>query len=260
MNALRTRRRFAWRAFVLLAIALMPLRRAGAQGMPGMPPSTMSMDLDRRIRVFGLADLLEYVPSGSGAIRADGLAWIGGDYNRVYLRLDGEQPFNGPGGETALDVSYGRLVSPFWTALVGGRVETRGIGSSQRNTRGLIALGFEGLSPYWFEMEPTLYVSTKGQVSGRFATSFDLLFTQRLILQPRFETNFAVQQVRDLGIGSGINDVELGARMRYEIRREFAPYVGLAWFRRTGATAGLARDAGEVVREAGLVAGVRMWR
>jgi copper resistance protein B len=159
-----------------------------------------------------------------------------------------------------VDVTYGRVVSPFWTALVGGRVEMRGLGSAQHNTRGLLALGFEGLAPYWFEMEPMLYVSNKGQVSGRFTTTIELYFTQRLILQPRLETNFAVQQVPELGIGSGVNDVELGARMRYEIRREFAPYVGLDWFRRTGATAGLARSAGEAVKEAGLVAGVRMWR
>lgn len=248
------------RALALVAAALFPLATTGAQTIPGGMPRTTSMELDRQTRVFGLADVLEFVPNGDGSIRADGLAWIGSDYNRLYLRLDGEQPVRGPGGETAIDVTYGRLVSPFWTALVGGRVEMRGLGSGRRNTRGLLAVGFEGLSPYWFEMEPTLYVSNKGQLSGRFATSIDVYFTQRLIIQPRVETNLALQQVPELGIGSGINDVEVGARMRYEIRREFGPYIGLTWFRRTGATAGLARSAGEVVREAGLVAGVRMWR
>jgi copper resistance protein B len=136
----------------------------------------------------------------------------------------------------------------------------RGLGSAQRSTRKLLALGFEGLSPYWFEMEPMLYVSSKGRVSGRFTTSIDLYATQRLILQPRVETNFAVQQVRELGIGAGVNNVELGARMRYEMRRELAPYVGLTWFRRTGASARLARKADEPIRDAGLVFGVRMWR
>jgi copper resistance protein B len=217
------------------------------------------MLLDRKIRVFTLADLLEYVPAGEGSIRADGLAWIGGDYNRLYLRLDGDQPVSGSGGEIAVDANYGRLVSPFWTALIGGRVETRRFAGQQRTTRGLFAVGLEGISPYWFEMEPTLYVSTRGQVSGRLATSLDLLFTQRLILQPRFETHFAVQRVPELAIGSGVNDVELGARLRYEIRREFAPYVGLVWFRRTGETAGLARGLGESDRESGIVLGVRLW-
>jgi copper resistance protein B len=220
----------------------------------------MSEELDRQIRVFGLADVLEYVPSGKGSVRADALGWIGGDYNRVFLRIDGDQPFAGSGGKTAVDVAYGRLVSPFWTALLGGRVEMRGLGSAQRTTRKLLAFGFEGLSPYWFEMEPMLYVSSKGRVSGRFTTSIDLYVTQRLILQPRVETNFALQQVPELGIGAGVDDVELGARMRYEIRREFAPYLGLTWFRRTGASAGLALKADEPIRDAGLVFGVRMWR
>jgi copper resistance protein B len=244
---------------VVLGSALFSPAITAAQTMPGSTPRTTSMELDRKIRVYTLADLLEYVPAGKGSIRADGLAWIGGDYNRVYLRLDGEQPFGGSDGETDIDIAYGRLVSPFWTALLGGRIEMRGFGSARRNTRGLLALGFEGLAPYWLEMEPTLYVSSKGQVSGRFATSVDLLFTQRLILQPRIETNFAIQKVPELGIGSGVNDIELGARMRYEIRREFAPYVGLVWFRVTGGAAPLARRAGEPIREAGLVAGVRMW-
>lgn len=221
---------------------------------------TSTMDMDRQIRVFALADLLEYIPSGTGSLRLDGLGWVGGDYNRIYLRVDGEQHFRGPGGETAVDVTYGRLATPFWTALLGGRVEFRGLGTSRSSTRGLLAVGFEGMSTYFFAVEPSLYVSSKGQVSGRFTTAVDLLFTQRLILEPRLETNFAVQRVPDLGVGTGINDIELGARMRYEIRREFGPYVGLRWFRRTGETAGLARRAGEVVSEAGLVAGVRMWR
>jgi len=250
----------AYSALAFAAIVIFPLAVAGAQTTPATMPRTMSEELDRKIRVFGLADVLEYVPSGKGSVRIDALAWIGGDYNRVFLRIDGDQPFAGSGGETAVDVAYGRLVSPFWTALLGGRVEMRGLGSTRRSTRKLLALGFEGLSPYWFEMEPMLYVSSKGSVSGRFATSIDLYFTQRLILQPRVEANFAVQQVRELGIGSGVNDLELGGRLRYEFRREFAPYMGLAWFRKTGATAGLARKAGEPIRDAGLVFGIRIWR
>lgn len=228
--------------------------------MPGGAPHTTTMDMDRLTRVFVLADLLEYVPAGTGAIRADGLAWIGGDFNRLYLRLDATQPFQGSGGDMEVDVTYGRLVTPFWTALVGGRAEVRGLGSSERRSRTLLAFGFQGIAPYWFEMEPTFYVSSKGQVSGRFASSVDLYFTQRLILQPRVESHYAVQAVRELRIGSGVNDIELGARMRYEFRREFAPYVGLTWFRRTGERAGMARAVGEAVGQAGLVAGVRMWR
>jgi copper resistance protein B len=248
------------RTLVLVGLMAVPRLHAWGQAMPGMTPNSSTMDLDRQIRVFGLADLLEYVPNGTGAVRVDALGWIGGDYNRLYFQLDGEQPFKGVGGQTAVDVTYGRLLTPFWTGLVGGRLEVRGLGSSQRSTRGLLAVGLEGLSPYFFQVEPTLYVSRKGQVSGRFTTSMDLLFTQRLILQPRVETNFAVQGVPELDIGAGVNDVELGARMRYEVRREFAPYLGLVWSRQTGATAGFARSAGEPAARAGIVFGLRMWR
>lgn len=252
-------RRFA-RALVSTVLLVGPLGVVQGQGMGGMTPNGATMDMDRQIRVFALADLFEYVPTGTGSVRADGLAWIGGDYNRLYFRLDGEQPFKGPGGETNIDATYGRLLSPFWTGLLGTRLELRGIGSANPTTRGLLAVGFEGISPYFFEVEPTLYISRKGQITGRFATAVDLLFTQRLILQPRFETNFAVQGVPEVGIGSGINDVELGARMRYEIRREFAPYVGLVWARQTGARAGIARDEGDRVSRAGFVFGARVWR
>ena len=96
-------------------------------------------------------------------------------------------------------------------------------------------------------------------MAARFVTATDVLFTQRLILQPRLETNLAVQAVPELGVGTGINDIELGARMRYEFTRKFAPYVGLSYFRRVGGTAGLARTSGERVRDAAVVFGLRMW-
>lgn len=241
------------------ALLLSPAVSVAGQGMGGMTANSV-MEMDRAIHVYALADLLEYVPTGTGSLRVDGLSWIGGDYKRIYFRVDGEQPFKGAGGETNVDAAYGQLLTPFWTGLVGGRLEMRGLGSSRRTTRGLLAIGFEGMSPYFVEVEPTLYVSTKGEITGRFATALDLLFTQRLILQPRLETNIAIQSVPEVGIGSGINDVELGARMRYEIRREFAPYLGVVWARKTGATAGLARSEGERVSRAGLVFGARMWR
>ena len=109
-------------------------------------------------------------------------------------------------------------------------------------------------------MEPTLYVSDKGDVSFEFETAFDLLFTQRLILQPRFEINAAVQAVPEIGVGSGINDVEIGVRMRYEVYRKFAPYIGVSLLRRTGATAALAHDLGESSSTGTVMAGLRIWR
>ena len=250
---------------------------AGAQGMgTGQPNHATSMELDREVRVFLLADVLEVQPNGPETpVNFEGLGWIGGDFRRLYLRARAEQPTekrrSGGGGDLRADVLYGRLVTPFWSAVAGVHVDSRSrggrdvpgvarAGDAGRVSRGMLALGLIGLGPYWFEMEPTLYVSQRGEVSVDFSTAFDLLLSQRLILQPRLELNAAVQRVPEFGVGSGLNDLELGARLRYEIRRKFAPYVGVDWYRRTGGTAAMARAAGEEVGGAVLSTGVRLWR
>lgn len=228
-------------------------------GPPGQHPPTMNMD--RMIRTFLLTEVLEMAPGVAGRpITLDGTGWIGGDYNRVFLSLEADQPTTERGNDLAADVSYGRLVSPFWSALAGVRVESRLAEPGRRRTRALLALGFEGLAPGFFTLEPAVYVSPRGEISGQVSSTFDLLFTQRLILQPRVEVNAAVQKVPEFQIGAGVNDVEVGGRLRYEFRRDLAPYVGVVWTRRTGGTAVMARQAGESVGDFGLVAGVRVWR
>lgn len=263
-------RQALFRAAAVAGAALLLQLSVSAPAQAQEPKRTTSMMLDRRIRTFLLADVLDIQPDGADRpVHLEGLGWIGGDYNRLYLRAIGERPTAGGGGAGDLqaDVLYGRLISPFWTMVAGARLDTRagpetvaGEAAQRRATRGLLALGLQGLAPYWLEMEPTLFVSKEGDVSARFETAFDLLFTQRLILQPRVELNAAVQRVPEFGIGSGLNDVEVGARMRYEIRRKFAPYVGVSWSRRAGGTAAMARANGEVVRGSGVVVGVRLWR
>lgn len=255
------RSRSAWRLVLALVIgAMMSTDRAAAQGTTAGVTHDMGMNLDRVIRTFLLADLLEYAPDASGnPVRLDALGWVGGDYNRLYARVEGERTTVERSDDWRADVTYGRLVSPFWTAIAGGSIDTR-LNAGQRRTRPLLVLGFEGMSPYFFEVEPMLYVSQHGDISARFTSSFDVLFTQRLIVQPRIEFNAAVQRVPEYGIGSGLNDVALGARMRYEWRREVAPYAGVEWVRRTGGTAGFARPAGEPVNTATFVAGIRLWR
>jgi copper resistance protein B len=117
----------------------------------------------------------------------------------------------------------------------------------------------EGLAPYWFEVEATGYVSEDGDVSAGLEAEYDLLLSQRLILQPRFETSVAVQQVKKYGVGQGINDIELGARLRYEFRRELAPYIGVSWHRKLGKTKDLAQEEGEDTDVISFVAGLRVW-
>ena len=236
-------------------------RVAGQSDGHGTGPAH-GMMMDRVRRVFLLTEVFEIAPGESGLpITLDGTGWIGGDYHRVFLNVDAEQPTRGS-REVDLrgDVNYGRIVSPFWSALVGVRVESRRGEIGPLHTRGLLHLGMEGLAPGWFTLEPSLYVSPTGQISARVAGTTDFLLTQRLIVQPRAELHAVVQRVPEFLYAPGLTDAELGIRLRYEFRRDFAPYVGLAWFRRTGGSAGLARAAGESDRAAGLVAGVRVWR
>ncbi len=123
----------------------------------------------------------------------------------------------------------------------------------------LAVVGFEGLAPYWFEMEPAVFVSQDGDISARVTTTYDMFVTQRLIAQPRIEVNAAVQEVPEFGVGSGLNDLDLGFRLRYEIRREYAPYIGVSWQRRFAGTADLARLAGATVSDLAAVGGLRVW-
>lgn len=255
------------RAAVLAAVVLLlqaPFAApANAQRM--RPERMQEMSGNRAVRTFLLADVLEFQADGTeGNVNVETLAWIGGDYRRLFIRVQGEQPTAAAGGGAFQgDILFGRLITPFWSAVAGARLDTRpgmeGV-RDHRVTRGMLAVGLLGIAPFWFELEPTLYVSQDGDVSADFETSFDLLLTQRLIVQPRFELNAALQRVPEFGVGAGLNDVELGARMRYEIRRKFAPYVGVSWVRRTSGTAAMARAAGRSVSEGSFVAGVRMWR
>lgn len=119
--------------------------------------------------------------------------------------------------------------------------------------------GLEGLAPYWFELAPALFVSEHGDISARLAATYDVLLTQRLILQPRLDLNAALQDAPKFGVGSGLNNVEAGLRLRYEIRREFAPYVGVTWIRQLGQTADLSRAAGSPVDDLRFVLGLRLW-
>ena len=208
---------------------------------------------------FMLFEKLEYAPDAwQRPIVLEGIAWWGGARNRLWIRGEAEQVTSGDDGDAELEVLFGRLISPFFDALVGVRVDRRW-GEDFSVMRGLLSVGLEGIAPLWWELAPTVFVSEDGDVSARLDASYALLFTQRLILEPRVELNAALQDVPAFGIASGLTDLELGARLRYEIRRKFAPYLGVSWLRRTGGTADLARLDGEPASDVSLVAGLRVW-
>ena len=221
---------------------------ARAQAMP------MAME-DRMIHSYVSFDELELVTGPEERpVEFDALAWVGGDVSRVWVKARGEQATTGTGaGELEGQVLYGRVLTPFWDVQAGLRVDAL-YGEGTNHTRGLLAVGLQGLAPYWFEVESTFFVSQSGDVSARLQASYDLLLTQRLILEPEVQLDLAVQEVPELEVGSGLSAVEAGARLRYEIVRELAPYVGIAWQRRAVGSADRAREEGT-----SFVAGVRWW-
>lgn len=214
---------------------------------------------DDKVYTFVLFDELEYQQDGeTNPIHWDAEGWIGGDFEKLWFKTEGEQLTSNGEGEGELQVLYSRLFSGFWDLQVGLRLDGR-YGGDVDHWRGLVAFGFEGLAPYWFQVEAATFISHNGDVSFRASVTYDMFLGQRLVAQPRIEVNVAVQEVPEFGIGSGLNDFELGWRLRYEIEREFAPYVGVSWIRRVGGTADMARDIGLNAGDLSLVGGVRVW-
>ena len=213
---------------------------------------------DNQIRGFFLMDQLEsrFTRTGADALQFNGSGWLGGDYNRIWIKPEGTKLYDGPWEDVDVQLLYGRLIAPFWDLQAGVRYFQP---SSDGPARASAVFGVQGLAPYGFDVEAAAFISHRGEVSARLELEYDLLLTQRLVLQPRLETNIAIQKVKALGIGQGVNDLELGVRLRYEIRREFAPYIGIAWTSKFGETAELARAQGDDVRKLNFVVGVRFW-
>ncbi|MBL9188364.1 MAG: copper resistance protein B [Opitutaceae bacterium] len=215
---------------------------------------------DRAINTFTSFQKAEFRTGDSpDAAVIDAEGWIGGDYQRLWWKADGAQEATGAkAGEIELQALYSRLFSPFWDFQTGIRVDRNYRGPARRTT-GYFVIGFEGLAPYWFEIEPALFVSEKGKVSARFTASYDQLITQRWAIQPRIDLNAAFQDDPRRKVASGFNDVEFGLRLRYDINRQFSPYVGVTWRRALGGTAGLARRSGEDISTTSVVVGLRTW-
>ena len=200
-------------------------------------------------------NLAEYqFRNGRDGYRWDGEAWYGGDINRLFVKTEGEGTFRQGVDSAEVQALYSRAIGPYFNLQGGIRQD---LGPSPKRTYATI--GFEGLAPTSFEVEGAAFLSNKGDLLGRLEGYYDQRITQRLILQPRAELNFAAQDVPENGIGSGLSNAELGMRLRYEIRREFAPYVGVSWDRKVGDTARFARSAGDNPESTSLVLGVRTW-
>jgi len=202
--------------------------------------------------LFNLAEL--QVRSGRDGYRWDGAGWFGGDIHRLVVKTEGEGGFGDRVESAEVQALYSRALDPYWNLQAGVRQD---LGAGSKRT--YAALGVEGLAPYWFDVEGTLFLSDKGDVLARAEAWYDQRITQRAILQPRVELNLAAQDMPGSRIGAGLSTAELGLRLRYEIRREFAPYIGLSWERRYGATARYARSDGDRTGGVSLALGVRAW-
>lgn len=244
----------------LLALALaVGASPAYAVGAGEMPIDWQHVHEDSHPFGYALIDRLEYRDDeGPNHLLWDAQGWYGGDYDRLWLKTEGELPVSDSNGEVEVQALYGRLVAPYWDLQAGLRYD-RAFGSGPDRDRVFGVLGVQGLAPYRFETDAALFVSEDGDVSLRAELEYELLLTQRLILQPRVEINAAAQDVKAWGVGSGLNDLQLGLRLRYEIRREFAPYVGVEWVKKFGNTADFVRADGQDTGNLALLAGLRMW-
>jgi copper resistance protein B len=205
------------------------------------------------INTFVLFDQFEWQGGADGGLSLENKSWVGGDLHRVWFRAEGESE-RGRVQTAHAHVLYGRSFSRWWDVVVGIRQDFRP-GPAQT----WAAVGVQGLAPYWFEVEATGYIGQGGRTHARVEVEYELLFTNRLILQPLVEAEFYSTRDPERGIGAGLSSLETGLRLRYEVRREFAPYVGVTWHRALFGTADFARADGREPGAARVAVGLRTW-
>jgi copper resistance protein B len=224
--------------------------------IPGMKTSVMPPPvMDNGIYAHALLDQVEgRIGGGQNAFRWDGQAWIGTDYNKLWLKSEGFARGRGGVEDGQHQLLYDRAISTYLDLQAGVRTDwDSGTG------RTWAAFGVQGLAPLFFDYEATGYLSDSGHAALRLVASYDLLITQRLILQPQAEFNFYSKADRGRRVGSGLSDIDTGLRLRYEITRKFAPYVGVAYAGKFGQTANFARKEGESAGAVQFVFGIRSW-
>jgi len=181
--------------------------------------------------------------------------WTGGDINRFWWKSEGEGDLDGGLEEVELQALYSRAVTPFWDVQAGVRQDFRADGDDTTH----LVLGLQGLAPYWWEVDAAAFLSTEGDLTARVEAEYDQRITQRLILQPRLEIDLSASDIPELEIGSGLTSVEAGLRLRYEFRKEFAPYVGVEWSRAFGNTADYIEARGGDPEDIRFVVGLKAW-
>ncbi len=183
----------------------------------------------------------------------DAEAWLGKDLHKLWIKTDGEYT-DGQFEEAELQALYSRAFSTYWDVQVGWRGDLE-----PTPVRNWLTLGVKGLAPYFFDIDAAVFVGESGRTAARLKVDYEFMFTQKLILVPEVELNLYGRDDPAVGIGSGLSDIEAGLRLRYEIRREFAPYIGVNWIHLYGDTAEYARQEGNDTDDVQLVLGLRAW-
>ncbi len=179
--------------------------------------------------------------------------WVGKDLRKFWFKFEGER-LDGSTEESEIQALYSTAIDPFWDLQLGWRHD-----SQPGPVQDWAVIGVQGLAPYLFEVDLAFFVTESGDSALRLEVEYELLLSQRLILSPEIEVNLYGQNDADRSIGSGLSDAEAGLRLRYEIRRELAPYIGINWRKLFGNSADFARDEGESTDDLSLVLGVRIW-
>ncbi len=229
-----------------------------AQPPPANFPNVVD---DDRILGFLRGDQAEYRLGPSSDLNLLGWeinAWVGGDFNRLVLKSEGElNASEWDEGESETDILYSRLVLPFWSAQVGAQYANEWSPGEAYADRFAGAVAFQGLAPGKFEVDASIYLSEDLDVTGALELEYDYRITQRLVAQPRAELSFSARDIEERSVGAGLTDLVAGLRLRYEIKREFAPYLGLRYQRQFFGTADRARAIGQDVAQFHVLGGVR---
>ncbi|MEE4538942.1 MAG: copper resistance protein B [Erythrobacter sp.] len=193
------------------------------------------------------------VRRGEDAYLWDIQGYYGGPTERLWFKSEGEGEWGSAPEDAEVQALFSKAFKPFWDFQAGIRQDVAGPDTTHA------VIGIQGLAPYMFEVDAALFLSHRGDITARIEGEIDQRITQRLILQPRIEANLSAQDIPLLGIGAGLDQIEVGARLRYEIRREFAPYLGIEQSWRAGQSADFARARGEDPSTTSFIAGIRFW-
>ncbi len=211
------------------------------------------MEDDPLITKFMIDQFETRTTDGDDPLVLEGQVWLGKDLNKFWFKVDAER-VKSDTEELELQALYSRAIAPYWDFQLGVRSDI-----NPKPTRDWIVVGFQGLAPYFYEIDSALFIGDSGRIGLRLQAEYEILFTQKWILTPEIELNFHSKEDTELAIGSGLSDSQIGIRLRYEFKREFAPYFGVNWNNKFGKTATFAEDSGIKAKDSQVVIGIRAW-